>query len=563
MPGRRLGFVLSGSTSTLVRFQPYESSEDSVHEGMLVVIVDGDRRLLGTITRVKLYHEFYEAGEIWGEALRRGHKLPEAAARRYTVAYIQLHGRIGGRGLSAIDRPPKPGSIVYEASGDELQSLYGYRPGNEPPPENVIEVGQLYGYATSNSLPAVLNLDNITMHMAVVGVTGSGKSNTIGVLIEELGTRNGIKVAGISMKTIPAIIFDANGDYIDYYDDPSLVPSYTVYRLVFPQAYGRLALSQAGGHLDQLIIDLNVYRNSLYELAEAIYALTRGGSIEGLELQLDLLTDIIAEAASKPSTPCPWENGMADLNCLFADSKGVRTLEEVLEKARERKIAHQATVDAVRRAIRVFHAKISQYGVVGKHADMATVNEEFVETVVDPDAPGLVIVDFSADGAPGVELKVKQFVLGYMVRLLFNMFVRFKLHDINRVALVVIEEAQNYAPNQYTYPIGHSVARNILALAATQGRKFGLSLLFATQRPSFVDPVIMSMANTFIIHRVAPGDISFVEKVTGGLPNHVRPRLSTLETGLAIVVGQMSVFPTPTLTKIRKRRRHQAGTVGG
>jgi hypothetical protein len=234
---------------------------------------------------------------------------------------------------------------------------------------------------------------------------------------------------------------------------------------------------------------------------------------------------------------------------------------KIIEREEKAQAVHSSTVGAVKRALMTFKDRMTRYRIVRPSASYATLNEEFVKEITDPDDPKLVIVDFSPDGAPGVDLRTKQFIVYYVLKLLFDEFVKYKIGNENRVMLVVIEEAQNYAPNQREYPIGFSVARSMLALAATQGRKFGLSLALVTQRPGFVDPVIMSMVNTFLIHRVSPGDVKFVQLATGGLPKHIASKLSSLETGLAILVGQMNPFPHPVLTKIRKRRSHRAGSI--
>ena len=548
-----LGYVLSGSTTSEAVFEPLESAENRVREGMIVVIRDSSRRILGTVTSIEVHNEFYEKGSVWSESIRRGKLPPSNVARRYMAASIQLQGEIMGSGLSSVARPPRPGSEVYEATPRDFAPLYGYEPRREKLPPSIVEIGSLYGY---DSLPAVLDVDKMTMHMAVIGVTGSGKSNTIGVLIEELGSKQEVAVGGFTAKTIPLLVFDANGDYLDYYYSPEIVPSYRVIRFVSPSQYPRLG-EAAGARLEEMVIDLNVFRDSPLELAEALYAYTRGGMTEGLELQIDLLSRVLLGALEdeRARDECPAPGGV-DLNCLLASRDGVSVLENILEEEK----AHKSTAEAVRRTLHIFLDRARRSGIVDP-AGRATFTEDLVDEIVSPESPGLVIVDFSAEGSPGIDLRTKQFIVYYVLRLLFNKFVEYRSNGKDRVMGVVIEEAQNYAPNQKEYPIGYSVARGVLATTATQGRKFGLSLVLVTQRPGFVDPVIMSMMNTFIVHRISPGDIRFVQAATGGLPRHIASKLSRLETGLAILVGQMNRFPYPLLARIRKRRKHLAGSI--
>jgi len=560
---RKLGYILSSATTTEALFESREEMENNVREGILVVVESGGGRILGSVTRIEVYNEFYEPGSVWAESIRRDQLPPKQVARRYMVARIQFYGCITPNGLVAVDKPPEPGAVVYEAAEEDLEPLYGYKPGT-PTPEHVIEIGDLYGYSNA-SVP--LRIDRVTMHFAVLGVTGSGKSNTTGVIIEELGNKKSIRIGGFSARTLPVIVFDANGDYLDYYEKPDLVPSFNVMRLVFPHMTTNI--QQTSATLEPLLLNLNVFRESVNELAEAIYALVRGGAGEGMELQIDLLVRALNSVLDPDSAPdevrtlarnairrCPYTDRGVDLNCLFGTDRGIEIFRDIIENHE----AHTSTKAAVKRTVSVFYEKMKKFGLLPTGLEEG-INEEFVDDITNPEEPCLAIVDFSPEGAAGVDLRLKQFVVYYLARLFLNKFIEYKTQGKQRAALMIVEEAQNYLPNQREYPLGYSVARSVLALVATQGRKFGLSLALVTQRPSFVDPVVLSMMNTFIVHRVSSGDVKFVQLATGGLPRHLASKLPVLETGLAIIIGQMSPFPYPVLAKIRRRKSHAAGSI--
>lgn len=150
----------------------------------------------------------------------------------------------------------------------------------------------------------------------------------------------------------------------------------------------------------------------------------------------------------------------------------------------------------------------------------------------------------------------------YLATLLFNKFSNYKIREKSRYLIFLIEEAQNFIPDK-SYPVGSSLAKNKLSLIATQGRKFGLSLCIVTQRPSFIDKIVLSMCNTFYIHRISPDDVSYVRSVTGGLPESIGRRLTRLNQGELIVTGQMNRVPFPLLIKIPFKERiveHTQGT---
>lgn len=82
----------------------------------------------------------------------------------------------------------------------------------------------------------------------------------------------------------------------------------------------------------------------------------------------------------------------------------------------------------------------------------------------------MLVVDFSAEGAPGVDLPTKQTIITYLAAVLFERFTHYKTQDDTRYLLFVIEEAQNFCPDQ-SYPSGASLAKTKLsAIARRTGR---------------------------------------------------------------------------------------------
>jgi hypothetical protein len=206
---------------------------------------------------------------------------------------------------------------------------------------------------------------------------------------------------------------------------------------------------------------------------------------------------------------------------------------------------HSGTVAAVLRALEKFFDVENEHGLLSQEPKLG---QGFVDNLTKNRE--IAIIDFSAAGAPGIPPNLKQFVVSYFASVLFRVFTDYKIAGKERYMLWVIEESQNYCPNLSTFSIGYSLAREKLAAIATQGRKFGLSLCLISQRPSFVDQVVLSMCNTFLIHRISPDDVNFVKRVTGGLPSSLERRLTTLENGELIVSGQMLRIPFPMLIRV-------------
>lgn len=84
--------------------------------------------------------------------------------------------------------------------------------------------------------------------------------------------------------------------------------------------------------------------------------------------------------------------------------------------------------------------------------------------------------------------------------------------------VLVLEEAHNYVkPRTQEEPRGITVSRETFERIAKEGRKFGLSLIVASQRPRDVSQTILSQCANFVIHRLQnPDDIEHFRRVVPG-----------------------------------------------
>jgi len=546
-----IGVILSGSTTTEAVCQLLESAErGGVKEGMLVLIESQEGKLLARIAQIIPYNAFYTEGDAWSEARRKGLPIPEDIARRYEICKLDLLMEIP---RSEIRVPPHPGDLVLKIDPKQhLKEIFGVSLGDP----RYVWIGTLSGYEKS-SLPVPLNVENIPMHIAIFGVTGSGKSFTTGALIEKLAE---IPVGDTTI-SYPMVIIDAHGDYVDYADHVAnggkLGSVKWVKRYIFPIAHMTRLDLRVQRNVQPIGINLDIIPPR--ELAEIII-LFHKGTLEGAEQQvsnLEQLFDFMLEG-----------KGYSSIQILFTNKDYFRKLQEGLEELAKEVKMHHATKDAISRALRNFKNIIEdQHRLLSYDSELKKVKKErgvikevdFVDSITREG--GIAIFDFSADGAPGVDLKTKQFVMTYLLTLLFEQFTRYKMRKEDRYLLLIIEEAQNFCPDK-SYPVSYSLAHTKLSAIATQGRKFGLSLCLISQRPSFVDRVVLSMCNTFFIHRISPEDVSFVRVVCGGLPPSLVSKLTMMNTGDVIITGQLLPVPFPLLVHILESDRKVKHTIG-
>lgn len=545
---KEIGIVLSGANSKEASCQLLEAAEKGlVTEGKLLLIKSSGRYILARAAQIIPYNAFYTEGDPWSEPRRKGLAIPEDVARRYEICKLDLLIELGIKGRRAskeITYPPRPGDIVIELDPKENEeNIFGIERGSQ----KHIWYGSLVGYKDA---PIPLYVENIPMHLAIFGVTGSGKSFDTGALIEKLVD---IPVSAKGNASYPMIIIDAHGDYLDYVDHfnkgEQLGKAKSIKRFVFPEAYIRLR----GKFENTQPISINLDALPTRDLAEIIILYYKG-TLEGSDLAVDAI-DTIFEAMRQA--------GYDSINRIFADH-----FDDLLSTLQgfDNNVISSATKAAAERALRSFRVIQTEHKLLTTKSELSAIKkngEDIVVNFIDgiTKDQSIAIFDFSADGAPGIDIRTKQLVMTYLASLLFVQFTNYKLKKDDRYLMFVIEEAQNFCPDK-NYPIGSSLAHSKLSAIATQGRKFGLTLCLISQRPSFVDRIILSMCNTFFIHRMSPEDVSYVKGVSGGLPTSLIPKLTTLDTGDLIVTGQMTTVPFPLLIHIHEDDRKIKPTVG-
>ena len=80
---------------------------------------------------------------------------------------------------------------------------------------------------------------------------------------------------------------------------------------------------------------------------------------------------------------------------------------------------------------------------------------------------------------------------------------------------------------------------------AKEGRKYGLFVLVASQRPSELSKTVLSQCSNFVIHRIQnPDDLSQIRQMTPFISESVLKRLPSLPKQHALVFGTSVNLPT-------------------
>lgn len=108
---------------------------------------------------------------------------------------------------------------------------------------------------------------------------------------------------------------------------------------------------------------------------------------------------------------------------------------------------------------------------------------------------------------------------------------------------LVLEEAHRYVAER---PSGYAIdASRIFERIAKEGRKYGLFLMVASQRPSELSKTVLSQCSNFVVHRIQnPDDLQHIRQMTPFVSESVMKRLPSLPKQYALIFGNAVNLPT-------------------
>jgi DNA helicase HerA-like ATPase len=116
--------------------------------------------------------------------------------------------------------------------------------------------------------------------------------------------------------------------------------------------------------------------------------------------------------------------------------------------------------------------------------------------------------------------------------------------------VLVLEEAQNYI-GETRHGDEPSISRTVFERIAREGRKYGLGLLVASQRPSELSTTVLSQCSSFIVHRLQnPEDLRYFKQIVPGIYEPLLDQLPALAPQTALVLGEC--VRAPALVRIRE-----------
>lgn len=465
-----------------------------------------------------------------------GHELAETRtdpldtvlsfSREMVTAVCQIighepQGTKGGK-LDNLRYPPKPASTVYHPNTDDLKRIVL---------GDLKESRGLDLATLSNRGDIDVKIDGhavVYRHLAILAMTGAGKSWTARRIVEQL-----------ALKDYPMVIFDPRGDYTRLGEITTLQEKVTRYYVDFP------VFEEDADSVAEIVNALGyeltpTQRETFSDVFKATSRLIEDDIVSASEKLADILgDDKLREYGLKPDLFAVFQLAKAAAHVIRNDDNEEREwIADFLPMVRERNKTQARTLDGI--SMRVRRAAFSLLTMSKTNRRLAASNDQSEPLPSGDDRINLVQHGkISVVSLAGYTSDFQATLFSIIANDLFSKRVT---DELRYPCLVVLEEAHNFAPAKaMSYAEKRSI--EITRRIAQEGRKFGLGLVLISQRPSRLDETALSQCNSQIIMRlINPADQRFVRQAVETLNEDDLRMLPSLDVGEAIFSGQMINF---------------------
>ena len=151
---------------------------------------------------------------------------------------------------------------------------------------------------------------------------------------------------------------------------------------------------------------------------------------------------------------------------------------------------------------------------------------------------GIKVIDFSE-----VPSDVLPVVVGVLARVVYEIHF-WTAEDKRTPVTFVCDEAHLYLPASVSGPAEQRVLDSFERIAK-EGRKYGISLLVVSQRPSDVSRTVLSQCNNFIVLRLTNDqDQAVIRRLMPDSMEGITAALPLLDVGEALLLGDAIILPT-------------------
>jgi DNA helicase HerA-like ATPase len=449
-------------------------------------------------------------------------------SREMVTALCQILGAEslsnGFRGkLEHLRYPPQPASSAYRPDKDDIARIVlGDLKKNQ---KRALDIATL-----SNRPEIDVLVDGhaiVTRHLAILAMTGAGKSWTARRIIEQLAS-----------KEYPIVIFDPHGDYTGLAQVPELKARVRRYYAQFP------IFEQAAETVITVVESLgwnlaNTHRSMFDDLFKGATAFI--SAQEALDTRTAWLSNYLGNENIVRYGLMPNLFFLADfVQAVVKAGKGSdsEALNQIVEWSgrNELKINKQTAgwLEGLPNNLRAAARRLKQ---------MEDISKRVAQTSEPLPTDRTQLVRYGGISIVALAGYTSDFQATIYSLVADGIFTARVSNDLQLPVLLLLEEAHNFAPARANTP-SEQRSINTTKQIAQEGRKFGVGLILISQRPSRLDETTLSQCNSYVIMRmVNPADQNYVRRVIETLGEDEARMLPDLDVGEAILSGQLINFP--------------------
>jgi len=413
----------------------------------------------------------------------------------------------------------------------------------------MVEIG---AHAASESLVAYVDLDKIvTRHVAIVGSTGSGKSNTVAALLKSLtsGTYPSARI----------VVIDPHGEYGAAFQDSARVfsigdkkdPLFVPYwALSFDELAWFLVDRRSASESQQDML----LREKIFEEKRTYCDKLRAGKLNDSIITVD--------------SPIPfsirdvWYYFDRQERVTYNDTKRRKEDEALIEEGDAATLKPAKFQPASLGSAKPFKPQPPPFMGAYVNKMLGRLKDKRFDFLLSPgeydgtnkDLHDLLLNWIDHEHAVtvldlgGIPSEVTDLVVGVLTRILFEgMFWGRDIPGVgkHRPLLIVFEEAHSYLPKDGSSQFVAGYAARSVRRILKEGRKYGVGAIVVSQRPSELDETILSQCGTFFSLRLTnSGDQGRVKATVPDALAGLIDLLPALRTGEAIVLGDAMQIPS-------------------
>ena len=419
-----------------------------------------------------------------------------------------------------------------------------------------------------------LNVDGnkfFSKHIGIVGSTGSGKSCAVSKIIQEVvGIKQGKNENSDNQKNSHIILFDMHSEYksafsiedttnfnlnvldIDKLKLPYWLMNSEELETLFIESNEQNSHNQVSQFKKAVILNKEKHNPNLEKVTydTPVYF----DIIEVYNYIYNMNNEVINKAEGEEQKPKLNDGTLVhDTNLYFdrimnfttpSTSKATKASNGAFNGEFNRFISRLETKTNDKR-LSFLLQPIKSDGSPYRTEDFNDILKQFLGYL---NKSNITIIDLS-----GIPFEVLSITVSLISRLVFDFAFHYsKFKQDNGVNndipfMIVCEEAHNYIPKSGGSE--YKASKKSIERIAKEGRKYGLSLMVVSQRPSEVSDTIFSQCNNFVALRLTNiVDQSYIKNLLPNNSNSITDVLPSLSAGECLIVGDST--PMPAIVKL-------------